>query len=67
MCGGCRGEGAFSSRCSTQPGGLWRRLADQAADLGDNIASNDPEAANMAYMLAGRFAKKWAEIVAAAS
>ncbi|UCR74418.1 hypothetical protein Ritam007_44 [Mycobacterium phage Ritam007] len=38
---------------------MWRRLADQAEALGDVIGSNDPEAANTVYRLAGRFMKKW--------
>lgn len=63
MCGGCAGKGSFSSRCISQPGSIWRRLSDQAEDLADTIASNDPEAANIAYRLAGRFMKKWEEVV----
>lgn len=48
-CGGCKGQGAHSRRCRTQPGWLWIRLADQAEELGDLIGSNDHAAANMAY------------------
>ncbi|QXG07417.1 hypothetical protein RitSun_47 [Mycobacterium phage RitSun] len=59
MCGGCEGSGAHSPRCITQPGSVWRRLADQAEALGDVIGSNDAEAANTVYRLAGRFMKKW--------
>lgn len=57
-CGGCKGLGAHSPRCHTQPGYFWRRLADDAESLGDNIGSNDYEAANTAYALAGRFRKR---------
>lgn len=53
-CGGCRGLGAHSPRCMTQPGWMWRRLYDQAEALGDAIGSNDPGAANMAYAIAAR-------------
>jgi hypothetical protein len=63
MCGGCRGEGGYSSRCITQPGSLWRRLADMAEDLGDAIGSNDPEAANAAYGMAAKFKRRWQEIL----
>lgn len=57
-CGGCTGQGAHSRRCRTQPGWLWERLYDQANELGDLIGSNDPEAANMAYAIAGRMRAK---------
>ena len=53
-CGGCKGQGAHSRRCRTNPGWFWYRLQDQAEDLADMIGSNDPEAANMAYAIAGR-------------
>ncbi|QBI97377.1 hypothetical protein SEA_FANCYPANTS_39 [Mycobacterium phage Fancypants] len=53
--------GAHSSRCSSQPGSMWRRLADQAEALGDVIGANDAEAANTVYRLAGRFMKRWEE------
>ncbi|QNL30575.1 hypothetical protein SEA_SPEEDDEMON_1250 [Gordonia phage SpeedDemon] len=54
-CGGCRGLGAHSPRCWTQPGFEWKRLADKAEALGDQIGANDHEAANTAYALAARF------------
>ncbi|QIG58783.1 hypothetical protein SEA_DATBOI_119 [Gordonia phage DatBoi] len=54
-CGGCRDLGAHSPRCWTQPGALWRRLADRADELADMVGPNDYEAANIAYDLAGRF------------
>jgi hypothetical protein len=57
-CGGCRGEGAHSRRCSTQPGWFWYRLEDMADELGDMIGSNDPESANMAYVIAGRMKQR---------
>ena len=50
-CGGCRGLGKHSPRCHTQPGALWRRLADMAESLGDQIGSNDTTLANRAYDL----------------
>ena len=53
-CGGCKGQGAHSRRCRTNPGWFWYRLQDMAEDLGDDIGSNDPESANMAYAIAGR-------------
>ncbi len=52
--GGCKGQGAHSRRCHTQPGWFWHRLTDLAEELGDTIGSNDPESANMAYAIAGR-------------
>lgn len=60
-CGGCEGLGAHSSRCSTRPGFLWRRLADDAESLGDHIGSNDPGSANMAYSISARMRQKWIE------
>ena len=51
-CGGCKGLGAHSPRCHTQPGFFWRRLRDQADSLGDQIGSNAPDLANTAYALA---------------
>lgn len=62
-CGGCKnpGHGAHSRRCRTNPGWMWLRLQDMAEDLGDYIGSNDPEAANMAYAIAGRMKRKAAE------
>lgn len=53
-CGGCKGVGAHSRRCRTQPGWNWHRLEDLAERLGDSIGSSDPEAANMAYTIQGR-------------
>lgn len=53
-CGGCKGQGAHSRRCRTQPGWLWHRYEDMAEELADLIGSNDPESANMAYAIAGR-------------
>ena len=53
-CGGCKGLGSHSSRCMTQPGAMFRRLADDAESLGDHIGSNDTEAANLAYAIAAR-------------
>ena len=50
-CGGCRGLGGHSPRCHTQPGALWRRLADMAESLGDQIGGNDTTLANQAYDL----------------
>ena len=50
-CGGCRGLGGHSPRCHTQPGALWRRLADMAESLGDQIGGNDTTMANRAYDL----------------
>ncbi|ALF00934.1 hypothetical protein SEA_JSQUARED_68 [Mycobacterium phage Jsquared] len=61
MCGGCRGEGGFSPRCFTQPGSLWRRVADAAESLGDLIGAHDGQMANEAYRMAGRAMKKWEE------
>lgn len=58
ICGGCLGLGAHSRRCRTQPGWFWYRLQDMADELGDLIGSNDPEAANMAYAVAGRMKAK---------
>lgn len=63
MCGGCEGKGSFSTRCISQPGSMWKRLADKAEDLADHIGSNDPAAANAAYLMAGRFEQKWYEAV----
>jgi hypothetical protein len=57
-CGGCKGEGAHSRRCRTEPGWFWIRLADQAGDLAEMIGSNDIEAANMAYSVQGRMLTK---------
>ena len=57
-CGGCKGLGAHTRRCRTQPGWLWFRLEDMADELGDLIGSNDPESANMAYAIAGRMKAK---------
>ena len=57
-CGGCRGMGAHSPRCHTQPGHLWRKLSDMAEGLGDQIGSNDVELANEAYSLASELRKK---------
>lgn len=42
---------------------MWKRLADKAEDLADHIGSNDPAAANAAYLMAGRFEQKWYEAV----
>ncbi|WKW86422.1 hypothetical protein SEA_SHROOMBOI_36 [Mycobacterium phage ShroomBoi] len=53
--------GAYSPMCVSQPGSMWRRLADQAEALGDVIGANDAEAANTVYRLAGRFMKRWEE------
>lgn len=53
-CGGCKGQGAHSRRCRTNPGWFWYRLQDMADDLADTIGSNDVIAANMAYTIAGR-------------
>ncbi|AXQ64787.1 hypothetical protein SEA_LEROY_85 [Gordonia phage Leroy] len=57
-CGGCEGKGAHSPRCRTQPGWFFRRLADQAAALGDAIGPNDYDAANTAWVLAARLRKQ---------
>lgn len=57
-CGGCEGQGAHSPRCHTQPGWLYRRLADQAEKLGDAIGPNDYDAANTAWALAARLRKQ---------
>ena len=57
-CGGCQGLGAHSPRCPTQPGHRWRRLADQAKSLGDQIGPKDPEAANHAYWIADRMRQR---------
>jgi hypothetical protein len=57
-CGGCKGQGAHSRRCRTQPGWLFIRLADQAEELADLIGSNDHAAANMAYAIQGRLLEK---------
>ena len=57
-CGGCRGMGAHSPRCHTQPGSLWRRCADLAEALGDMIGSNSVELANEAYSLAFELRKR---------
>lgn len=53
-CGGCKGQGAHSRRCRTNPGWFWHRLEDVAEGLGDAIGSNDPASANMAYAIQGR-------------
>lgn len=58
-CGGCRGLGAHSPRCFTQPGFLWLRWKDQAEALGDGIGSNDPALANQAYALAADLERHW--------
>lgn len=65
-CGGCRGLGGHSPRCHTQPGWLWRKFADMAEDLGDNIGANDPEAANTAYSLAAQLKQRWRDAQEAA-
>lgn len=57
-CGGCKGQGAHSRRCRTQPGWMWWRMQDMAEDLGDFIGSNDVVAANLAYAIAGRMQVK---------
>ncbi|MBO0676740.1 hypothetical protein JRC04_04610 [Mycolicibacterium sp. S2-37] len=58
-CGGCKGEGAHSRRCRViNPGWYYELLYDAASDLGDAIGSNDPEAANMAYAIAGRMRER---------
>lgn len=51
-CGGCKGLGAHSRRCRTQPGWFWHRLQDMAEELADLIGSNDVECANAAYHIA---------------
>lgn len=61
-CGGCVGKGAHSRRCRTQPGWFWERLRAQAESLGDMIGSNDAEASNMAYAIAGRMKVKSLEV-----
>lgn len=53
-CGGCKGQGAHSRRCRTNPGWFWYRLEDMASDLADEIGSNDVTSANMAYTIAER-------------
>jgi hypothetical protein len=54
-CGGCRGLGAHQRYCPRHPNyHPWRRLADQAENIGDTIGANDTAVANMAYGLAGR-------------
>lgn len=58
-CGGCEGLGAHRRTCPTQPGWNWARLYMIADELGDSIGSNDIEAANMAYAIAGRMKKRW--------
>lgn len=65
-CGGCRGLGAHSPRCITQPGFGWRKIADAADELGDMIGSSDTEMANQCYKMAARAAKRWLEAVEAA-
>ncbi|OHT98296.1 hypothetical protein BKG71_19460 [Mycobacteroides chelonae] len=60
-CGGCKGLGSHSSRCLTQPGAMFRRLADDAESLGDHIGSNDTEAANLAYTIAARMRDRWTQ------
>lgn len=60
-CGGCEGLGSHRRTCPTQPGWNWARLYMIADDLGDSIGSNDHEAANMAYAIAGRMKKRWME------
>lgn len=60
-CGGCKGLGAHSPRCPTQPGWQYKVMADQAESLGDRIGANDPGLANMAYHIAGAMKKKWRE------
>jgi hypothetical protein len=53
-CGGCEGKGAHQKYCVKHPNyHPWRRLADQAENIGDTIGSNDPGVANRAYFLAG--------------
>ena len=58
-CGGCQGLGAHSPRCNTQPGFLWRKIADAAEDLGDMIGANDGQMANQAYRMAGEAKGRW--------
>ena len=58
-CGGCRGHGAHSPRCLTQPGFLWLRWKDTAESLGDSIGANDPGLANAAYALAAQLEAHW--------
>jgi hypothetical protein len=53
-CGGCKGQGAHSRRCRTNPGWFWYRLEDLAEELGDMIGGNDPASANMAYTIQSR-------------
>lgn len=60
-CGGCKGLGAHSPRCHTQPGYLWRIRYELADSLGDMIGAHDIEAANMAYTIAAKMKKKWLE------
>lgn len=57
-CGGCKGRGAHSRRCRTNPGWFWYRLQDMADELGDMIGSNDCESANMAYTISSRMKAK---------
>lgn len=54
-CGGCRGMGSHRRYCPRNPNyHPWRRLADRAVDIGDQIGGNDPGVANQAYALAAR-------------
>lgn len=57
-CGGCKGQGAHSRRCRTEPGWLWVRLADRAGELGDLIGSNDTASANAAYGIQHRMLQR---------
>lgn len=57
-CGGCKGKGAHSRRCRTNPGWFYYRLQDMAENLGDTISSNDVTSANMAYAIASRMKQR---------
>jgi hypothetical protein len=54
-CGGCQGQGSHQRHCPRHPDyHPWRRLAEQAENIGDTIGGNDPGLANQAYALSAR-------------
>lgn len=58
-CGGCAGLGSHRRHCPHSPTyNRWLELADRAEDLGDQIGSNDTQAANHAYAIAGHLRRK---------
>lgn len=55
ICGGCAHLGSHRKTCPKHPNyHPWYRLQLMATEIGDSIGSNDTEASNEAYFLAGR-------------